>query len=205
MSRRALLLIGGAVLGSSGCQSIGRFPGIDPTDYAYINYLCNTTQVYPQDVRQVQSSALEAMADLGYTDIECEPKGDQVFIQATTLDGRPAQVTIRPRNKMSSMTVKIGVEGDEMVASALIQRVAMNFGMLPRTLVPIEPTLSRRIDPLSPRVLVVPPPNFRAAPPEEPAPPAAPDGSSPFSPPDPAPAPSLRSAQSTQHRRIHQA
>ena len=148
MARLSLrLLAATAATTLVGCQSVGRLPGIDPTDYAYLSYKCNVTQVYPQGVPQVRSAALEAMGDLGYTDVECEPKGGTVIMRAITPDGRPARVTIQPQNSMAAMTVKIGLAGDEMVAQALIQRVSLNFGALPRTIIPLEKTLARRFDP----------------------------------------------------------
>ena len=180
MTRRFLLLAAPLFLASVGCQSIGNLPGIDPTDYAYMFYQSNVSQVYSQSVPQVQSSALEAMADLGYTEIRCKLDSGIVTIQATTLDHRPARVTIQPRNTMSSMTVKIGECGDEMVSETLTRRVALNFGELPRTLIPIEPTLSRRIDLRSQRRLFVPPVDFVPSPPTEAKPPVVPAGPGPF-------------------------
>jgi hypothetical protein len=149
MTRLVLILAAATTL--VGCQSAGRLPGIDPTDYAYLHYKCDVTQVYPEGVPQVRSAAVEAMGDLGYTDVQCEPKAGLVTIRALTLDGRPARVTIQPRNSMAAMTVKIGAVGDEMVSQTLIQRVALNLGALPRTIIPLERTLSRRFDPLAVR------------------------------------------------------
>jgi hypothetical protein len=204
MKWRDVLLFTPFLLGVMGCQSIGELPGIDPTDYAYTFYLCDVTQVYPQPVPLVQSSAIEAMRDLGYTDIDCDPKPDVVTIQATTVDGRLARVTIRPRNAMSAMTVKIGPVGDEMAAAALVQRVALNFGALPRTLIPIEPTLSRRLDPVTPRRLVAPRPVVVLPDPEDPLPPAIPEGTSPFAPLEPVPEskPAPRPSTSALRRRV---
>ena len=131
----------------AGCQAVGELPGIDPTDYAYTRYGCDTSQVYMQDMRQVGSAALEALGDLGYTDVSCEPTAERVTIRGRTVDGRPARVVVTPRNGMSTMSVKVGPAGDESAAQALIHRVALNFGMLPRTIIPLEPTLSRRLNP----------------------------------------------------------
>jgi hypothetical protein len=135
-------------------------------------------------VPQVQSAALEALKDLGYTRIRCEPEPDAVIIRARTFDGRPARITIRPRNAMAAMIVKIGPVGDEMVSQALVQRVALNFGQLPRTIIPLEPTLARRIDPLTPRRLIVPPGEVLPASPAESISPSAPDSPGPFAPED---------------------
>jgi len=143
-----MLTAAGAVF-CAGCRSIGRFPGIDPTDYAYSYFNGTSSQVYPYTVPQVESSALEALADLGFTKIDRTRDGDVVKIRAKTLDHRHAWVQIHPRNKMTFLSVRIGVEGDAEVSEALIQRIALNFGAIPRTIIPLEPTLSRRRDPVT--------------------------------------------------------
>lgn len=168
---RALMLM--AAVSACGCRAIGNLPGIDPTDYAYLHYQGYTTQVYQETVPQVKSSALQALADLGFTDIHVEPGSGCILIHALTLDGRKSEVAIRPRNHMASMTVHIHPIGDEMVEQAVIQRVALNFGELPRTIVPLEPTLRRRTDPLSPAPVVATPAGPSAIT-LEPAPPPGP-------------------------------
>ena len=171
-------LIALAAFGSVGCRSIGRFPGIDPTDYAYSYFNGKATQVYQFTVPQVVSSALEALDAMGFKEIDCTSKDGVVKIHAKTLDHRPARVTVRPRNAMAVMSVMIGLEGDEMVSEALIQRVALNFGTIPRTIIPLEPTLRRRIDPPTlPRPVPVAP-LMPLLPPADPPPPARllPDG-----------------------------
>lgn len=182
-------------LASAGCQAIGRFPGIDPSDYAYISYGCDFTQVYQFTVPQVETAALEAMADMGFRIVDRKVEDGDVVIRAKTLDRRPARVTIRPRNRMSAMTVRIGL-GDEMASDALIQRVALNFGTLPRTIIPMEPTLSRRNDPppAPDPVFVVPaepllPSPLPPPPDEELPPPLPPAGEGPFSPAEAPPRP----------------
>lgn len=147
--RTRLAMILSLALVAMGCRAIGRLPGIDPSDYAYLTNGCSFTQVYQFRVPQVETSALEAMADLGYRKIDRQEADGEVVIRAKTYDHRPARVTIRPRNQMTELTVRVGL-GDEFVSDALIQRVALNFGTLPRTVIPLEPTLGRRSDPLPP-------------------------------------------------------
>ncbi len=181
MSGRVKFMVVMSALSTAGCQAIGNLPGIDPTDYAYTDYKCTQTQVYAQKVPQVRSAALMAMADLGFSQIECEPKPKdaEVIINALTIDGRKTRVTIRPRNEMASMRVYIAPIGDEMVGQALIQRVALNFGTIPRTVIPMEPTLARRIDPMSWRRPTVAPVSVDP-PPREATPPALPESAGPF-------------------------
>ena len=202
MARPILKLVAAAATVTlAGCQAAGRLPGIDPTDYAYLHYQCNVTQVYPQGVPQIRSAALEAMGDLGYTKVQCEPDGDEVIIRAKTLDGRHARVTIQPRNTMAAMTVKIGADGDEMVSQALIQRVALNLGALPRTIIPLERTLARRFDPLAVRPdtpIQMDPPALRRR--GESLPPMVPRAPSPFAPPGRFSPGHLPWTRMTQHR-----
>ena len=148
MPRLALVIVALGAASCAGCRSVGRFPGIDPTDYAYAYFKGTASQVYPYPVPRLESSALQAMADLGYTDVERTPDGEVIKIHAKTLDHRHAWVKIKPRNAMSSLSVRIGAEGDEEVSLALLRRVALNFGSIPRTMIPLEPTLARRHDPL---------------------------------------------------------
>ncbi len=192
MKRWAMLLAIPPLIGVTGCESIGRLPGIDPTDYAYHTFLCYSSQIYKQTVPQVYGSLIEAMADLGYYEVHCERDGEIIIINARTVDGRKALITLKPRNTMAMIVVKIGDLGDEMVAQALLQRVSLNFGEQPRTIIPMEPVLSRRIDPIRSRwnPMAGDPLNgggmMDVSLPDEAAPPSAGEAPSPFaSPPAP--------------------
>jgi hypothetical protein len=151
MARRALILAALTALAPLGCRSIGRFPTIDPSDYAYVYFNGTSTQVLQYTMPQVESSVLQALGDLGFKKIERKLKENgSVCITALTLDNRPTIVTLRPRNvAMTKLSVLIGV-GDEMAASALIQRTTLNFGTIQRVIMPIEPTLERRFNVVPP-------------------------------------------------------
>jgi hypothetical protein len=148
MARFVLMLAVCAALATTGCRSIGRFPSIDPSDYAYAFYGVNgkVSQVFQYTVPQVESATLQALADLGFRKIDRRREDGEVTIHAKTIDHRHCQILIRPRNHMTEFTVHVGVEGDELVSEAVVQRVALNFGSVPRTIIPIEPTLAHRID-----------------------------------------------------------
>ena len=141
-----------AVLALGGCRSVGRFPTIDPTDYAYSYFNGFYSQVFQFNASQVESSALQALGDLGFTKIEREIQDNgAVKIKCWTLDHRPCCLWVKPRNTaMTILTVYVGLVGDEIVSSTIMQRVAMNFGTLPRTLIPMEPSLERRFNPVPP-------------------------------------------------------
>ena len=82
---------------------------------------------------------------------------------------------------MSVMSVKIGEFGDEMVGQALLERASMNFGELPRTVIPVEPTISRRTDPMSGRLPAISSNNMVPSASDNPILLTAPEGSAPFS------------------------
>jgi hypothetical protein len=67
-------------------------PGIDPTDYAYSYFCGEASQVYQFTASQVESSALEALADLGYKGIDVEREDGCLKVRARTLDHRPARL-----------------------------------------------------------------------------------------------------------------
>jgi hypothetical protein len=199
-----------AVLALAGCRSVGRFPTIDPSDYSYSYFDGFYAQVFQFNAAQVESSALQALGDLGFTKIRRKPLDDgRVEIKCWTLDHRPACVWVKPRNEaMTQLTIYVGLVGDELVSQTFMERVALNFGGIPRVLIPMEPSLERRFNPTPPlqptlprRVtihesrlfgesLLAPAAEVRAAPAAVPEPPAPGPGPGPFGPPSlPIPAP----------------
>ena len=141
-----------AALSLAGCPSVGRFPTIDPADYAYHYFEGVYRQIYQFNAGQVESSTLQALGDLGFTKIEREPLADgEVKIKCWTIDHRPACLWVKPRNEaMAQLSIYIGIVGDEMVSQTVAERVSMNFGTIPRVLIPMEPTIERRFNPTPP-------------------------------------------------------
>ena len=200
-----------AVLALVGCRSVGRFPTIDPSDYAYSYFNGFYSQIYQFNAAQVESSAMQALGDLGFTKIERKPLGKgEVEIKCWTLDHRPACVWVKPRNEaMTKLTIYVGLIGDELVSQTFMERVALNFGGIPRVLIPMEPSLERRFNPTPPlqptlpKTVIIPESrlfggplggpaagNVGPTPAAEPPPPAPGPESGPFGPPDlPIPAP----------------
>jgi hypothetical protein len=156
MRRIACLVVvcWGLPLGGCGIpgwfRSVGHFPGVAPSDYAFYRYWATSSQLYQFPVPQVAMSAREALGDFGFKVVRpprnC-PDGT-VFIDALTPDGRSAEVTITPQNNLTNMRIKIGpvCVGDEMLSRDVFKRVAVNFGTSPRNYTPLEPVLERRIN-----------------------------------------------------------
>jgi hypothetical protein len=161
-----------SVAASGGCgaagwyRSLGHFPGISPTDYAFSFYCGTAAQLYQFSPPQVGTSAMEALGDLGFriSGPAIGPQDGERVIRALTPDGRPATITIAPQNAMTNVKVLIGPDhlGDYELSRDLLRRIAVNFGTGMRVYTPVETTLPRRLN-LSLGV----PPRTRPAPPEE--------------------------------------
>jgi len=154
--RRIFLLIAAVICldTAPGCGGLGWYraagdiPGVAPTDYAFYNFFGTSFQLYPFSPPQVESSALEALGDLGFTVIEPPthlPSGE-IIIRTRTPDGRPAKLKIAPQNSLTSVKVQIGPGpcGDEQLSRDLLRRIAANFGTAMRVYTPIDMTLPKR-------------------------------------------------------------
>jgi hypothetical protein len=152
----SLLAVVVFVASTSGCSNPGWFraagdiPGIAPTDYAFYNFCGTSSQLYPASPRQIESSAIEALGDLGFHVVDPPahlPSGEDV-IRATTPDGRPAKLTISPQNSLTNVRVEIGPihAGDQELSRDLFRRISLNFGTAIRAYTPIDTTLPKRIN-----------------------------------------------------------
>lgn len=173
VARQSLLLLAAVIAGAATCgcvlpgwyRAVGHYPGIAPSDYAFYYFNGTASQVMQFDETQVQTSALEALADFGFKVSQAPAQGPDgsIVLQVRTPDGRPAEITITPQNEMANLRMTVGpvCVGDEMLSRDLFRRVALNLGTLPRNYLPLEPTLARRVNfsrGLPPRVEHAPPP-----------------------------------------------
>jgi hypothetical protein len=141
---------------SCGCagpgwyRAIGNLPGIASSDYAFYFFCSTASQVYQFTPPQVESSMMEALADLGFKVVEPpthQPDGESL-IQATAPDGRATRITITPQSAMTNVKVSVGhvQVGDYELSRTLLRRVALNFGTVMRAFTPMETTLPRRFN-----------------------------------------------------------
>jgi hypothetical protein len=144
------------VASASGCGGLGLFraaghiPGVAPTDYAFYNFCDVASQLYPASPSQIESSAIEALGDLGFVPEkppEHLPSGECTII-AKTPDGRPTKVTIAPQNSLTNVKVAIGPVhiGDQELSRDLLRRISLNFGTVMRAYTPVDTTLPKRIN-----------------------------------------------------------
>ena len=152
------LFAGAAVVCFSlGCGGLGWYraagdlPGVAPSDYAFYDFCGVSSQLYPASPSQIETSAVEALGDLGFR-LEAPaarlPAGESTIL-AKTPDGRPAKITISPQNSLTNVKVEIGPIhlGDEELSRDFLRRIALNFGTTMRTYTPIDTTLPKRINP----------------------------------------------------------
>jgi hypothetical protein len=173
MGRLVPLLVTVVALASScGCagpgwyRALGDLPGVASSDYAFYFFCSTASQLYPHSPPQVESSMMEALADLGFKVDEppVHQKDGECLIEATAPDGRPTRIAIAPQNAMTNVKVQVGHAslGDYDLSRTLLRRVALNFGTVMRAYTPMEATLPRRF--IVPRPVPVSPP---PRPPEE--------------------------------------
>lgn len=170
MARVGRLIVAASTLAAlCGCagpgwyRAAGSIPGVAWTDYAFTFFCDTATQLFPATPPQVESSMLEALADMGFRDVGPPTRDDaSCMIPARAPDGRRVRITIRPQNAMTMVAVVISpCLGDYQLSRDLLRRVALNFGTAMRVYTPVETTLPRKIVPPNPRPKPSPP-----APPE---------------------------------------
>jgi hypothetical protein len=151
-----LLVVVVCLVPGAGCEGLGLYraaghiPGTAPTDYAFYNFFGTSSQLYQFSAQQVESSAVEALGDLGFRPVEPPshlPEGVTI-LRARTPDGRPAKIKISPQNSLTNVRVEIGPVhiGDEELSRDLFRRIAANFGTAVRVYTPIDPTLPKRLN-----------------------------------------------------------
>ncbi len=142
-------------------RSIGSVPGVAWSDYAFTFFCDTATQLYPASPAQIESSMFEALADLGFRNVQPPVREDALcVIRVRARDGRPVRITIAPQNAMTMVTVAIGPLhlGDYQLSRELLRRVALNFGTVMRAYTPVDATVPRRINPPNPIPQPTPPP-----------------------------------------------
>lgn len=141
-------------------RAVGNLPGVAWTDYAFTFYCDKATQLFQFPPPAVETSMLEALADMGFrvTDPPARVDGECV-ISAKAPDGRPVRITVAPQNAMTMVTVAVGPHhlGDYELSRDLLRRVALNFGSGMRAYTPVDLTINRRINIPSPRPARTPP------------------------------------------------
>ena len=150
-----LIVMAGTLAASCGCagggwyRAIGNLPGVAWTDYAFTFYCDTATQLYPAAPAQIESSMLQALADMGFKDIQPPVREDgDCVIRGKAPDGRHMRIKIGPQGSMTIVAVAISPPvGDYQLSRDLLRRVALNFGTLMRAYMPVDTTLPLRVNP----------------------------------------------------------
>src|SRR5271165_1198742 len=105
-----LIAVAIALAPACGCEglgwyrAVGHVPGIAATDYAFYDFCGTSSQLYQLSAPQVESALLESLGDLGFKVLEPPqhaPDGGGL-IHAHTPDGRPADITVTPQNRLTN-------------------------------------------------------------------------------------------------------
>jgi hypothetical protein len=149
---RTVLLSGAAMLGLvlAGCQTLA-VPGGRELVAAGFSYQGGTAvQAFAFSPTQVQSAALEAMADLKMSSVRQTPTASGTTLNGLTADGRRVMVAVNRASTTDSngvklaetepiVTVRVGWLGDEPLSRAVMDRIGTRLGSLPPSAIPSEP------------------------------------------------------------------
>ena len=167
MMRRIVVpfIVVASALSVCGCtsldwlRSVGHYPSIAPSDYAFYSYFGTSSQVFQGPVSQVQGAAIEALRDMGFREIgpakPCPESTSDLQVAALTPDGRPTTITFTPQNRMTNMRLSIGVAhiGDEVLCRDVFRRVVRTSGQIPRDYLPLDTTIANRFNPDYPNLM----------------------------------------------------
>lgn len=128
-----------ATIGASGCMTIGPSWGPQLGASGYVYNAGRATQGFAFPADQVQTAALEAMADLGINSVRQVQEPHQLTFNGRTVDGRHATIVIDSSVTPPVVSARFGWIGDEALSQAFMDRVGIRLGSLPPEAVPAEP------------------------------------------------------------------
>jgi len=145
---RKVCLGGAAIvaLALAGCQTVSFTSR--PAEFSY--EAGTASQMFDSTANQVETAALEAMADLKMSSVRKFPEGSRTTFHGLTADGRRATVSvsrvlgleppaINPVETQPVVTVRIGWLGDEPLSRALMDRISIRLGSSAPSAIPSEP------------------------------------------------------------------
>ncbi len=128
-----LLMAGG--VGQTGCATVAPSPDrVVSTESSYSGG--RAMQDFALPSTKVGTAVTEAMADLKMSSITPGRDGVVYKIQAKTEDNRTVLVTLRPHQKQTRISCRVGLFGDEPLAKALMERTGVRLGTLPPAAIP---------------------------------------------------------------------
>jgi hypothetical protein len=121
----------------SGCSTVTRVADLEmPETTRYSYYGGKATQLFGYPKAAVKRAVTEAMDDLHMRVVRETHDGVVVFFEGRTADDRSMQVTLRPNQGATRVSVKIAWFGDEALSRAFTDRVGIRLGALPPEPIP---------------------------------------------------------------------
>lgn len=134
--RIAILVAVFCAWGSAGCSTVAPMASLEPETTGFSYYGGKATQVFSYSQPTVKKAVTEAMDDLHMRVVRETHDGVVVFIEGQTADARKMQVTLRPNQETTRVSVKIFWFGDEALSRAFVDRVGIRLGTLPPEPIP---------------------------------------------------------------------
>ena len=144
----ALAVCGCIPLGCSTVAPMVDSGAIEVNGYAYSGG--KATQFFNFPKATVEKAVREAMDDL-HMRVERETHdGVVAYVEGRTADDRRMQVSLRPQQETTRVTVKIYWFGDEPLSRAFTDRVGIRLGSVAPEAIPEKPPSSPEPNPLLP-------------------------------------------------------
>jgi len=144
----AVALCGSISLGCSTVAPMLDSGALEVNGYSYTGG--KATQFFNFPKASVEKAVREAMDDL-HMRVERETHdGVVAFVEGRTADDRRMQISLRPQQETTRVTVKIFWFGDEPLSRAFTDRVGIRLGALPPQAIPETPPSSPEPNPLIP-------------------------------------------------------
>lgn len=121
-----LVLVAAVAWGVSGCIfAVGAAAG--GAAYAYLKG--EGTRAYAEPLPKVRDAVLKALEDLSLPRLHADTDGVSSKIKSTTSDGRDINVVLTSESaKVTMVSVRVGMFGDEVITRRLIARIDARVG-----------------------------------------------------------------------------
>lgn len=121
----------------AACSTVAPVTNLELAETPGFSYSAGkATQLFNFPQKTVKKAVMEAMDDLHMRVVRETHDGVVVFLEGTTADDRKVQVTLRPNQETTRISVKIFWFGDEALSRAFTDRVGIRLGALPPEPIP---------------------------------------------------------------------
>jgi hypothetical protein len=117
----------GLALGLAGCSTVSPFRDVVSTSRNYEYRGGTATRRFDKGLETIAKSKL-AMDDVGIHSIREYHNSGAIELEGRTADNRRAVVSVNPQDTRSTVTIRVGLVGDEALSRAFLDRLAIQLG-----------------------------------------------------------------------------